>query len=1312
MKSKKENSKDFEDEVNVYEDNNYDEDDDYNEDNDDNDEDFEDFDEQIEELDENINEDINITSIKIIVRYNKKPLDIHNIVLDDSIFEIKNMLFIHNIIFVPNLVKLELKIDKKLKLINKHAVLYEYFKILNNSSELIVSILNNDVRLNNVNISQNNEIEKLYNILKLEYIDLTQNDLLNILKMKILNKNSSILNDITTFNSNNEFVRNKLIEIKENEYNDDTLIDFYDNAIDFNFSESFNSIKIKHIKLKISAINKESNNLKKINFIKLNEIFNIYSLSENIPLIALSKRISKSENPHVKIYNPIINNNSLSDKNIKSWLLNEKKVKNNLNNTNEYIATYKNIKGLLIKSKISITSSLEEYFYIDINLLANGEIYIIASNLEKININVKQLINKIKENVTTIMANLNTFNVFLYSQKIPLLINSKINIISLDMLSYINTYINRKYFTKLIKQDILSQILFKYKDTKSKLITSMYYKKFSGKPINEQTINGITVNIEDRSDDIGSIINIYNAKNINQCQLILCNILILNTLLPESKEKNKIKSKSNKLVLKQQGIHFDSRDCQEKEQPIININNEHPLKNSYNLIFKNKSYKCKNSTYKFPGFKRSNIVCCFQADQRDKEDYIRNMHPTSLDGIYVKPSNYEIKIKKNNIEFNTFPIKVVSDYKKPFDNTKVSRYYYIDNNGDRDKESILIEITNEKLIDKFENNKSIWLDTVPLSDILYIRNNNSCTTHKPFLKNRNKLCVDNGEYKYFGYTSDSVPCCFNNENRDQNKINKDKKGLKKHIITNETAILHNKEIGILPYNLYYLFTEILKLKTNDTDYYRMGVNQTDNAFLNSILLSLSCSHKNSNINISIDKNEIYSSYDFKKYIINYLNKNTNIFLQINNGDLYNKYLTINNYIKNVLNADIINLSEILELIEHIINKNIIIFEIDKYNEIKLFCKKNMKKSNNNNYILLLKKETNYELIIEKNNEDNIKCQFNKNSKLVNFIIEYYNDTCIKINNYPTNFEKQYIPLLDYKQIINLLINNTDLGYIKFQIINNFNKINYLMTNRGFIIPILETGIINIKNEQNNSIKILQISSLIEQKNKLLNLNNYINGLKYFNKISNLNVKIIGIAKSNIQDIGGLLLNFGLMIPFQINNTKLEEEEIKKRKLKKLEYKYIINIDKNLASDNINSNNSTNTFKTFNNNQNKLYNDIIYIKTYITKNLLDENIKNNIKTIIKSKEINNGTKIEKILEILNNNINFSELSLNNERLQTLLKHIINEMLLDNYENLLLNNIIVDDNNSLRNNDVKITDSESLLLNINDIYQWVKKFKNES
>ena len=57
--------------------------------------------------------------------------------------------------------------------------------------------------------------------------------------------------------------------------------------------------------------------------------------------------------------------------------------------------------------------------------------------------------------------------------------------------------------------------------------------------------------------------------------------------------------------------------------------------------------------------------------------------------------------------------------------------------------------------------------------------------------------------------------------------------------------------------------------------------------------------------------------------------------------------------------------------------------------------------------------------------------------------------------------------------------------------------------------------------------------------------------------------------------------------------------------------------------------------------------------------------------------------------------------------SLFKSIANEILNDNKEKLLLNNIITSD--TFNKNDVIIRDSESILLNIDDIRKWIKKYQ---
>jgi hypothetical protein len=250
-----------------------------------------------------------------------------------------------------------------------------------------------------------------------------------------------------------------------------------------------------------------------------------------------------------------------------------------------------------------------------------------------------------------------------------------------------------------------------------------------------------------------------------------------------------------------------------------------------------------------------------------------------------------------------------------------------------------------------------------------------------------------------------------------------------------------------------------------------------------------------------------------------------------------------------------------------------------------------------------------------------------------------------------------------------------------------------------ILPIFETGIISTE-FNNKKLKVVSLSSLIKQSTKLLDLKTYKNVFKLLNTSKKLEhvIKIIGVAESNYPKIGGLLTNFGTFIPYSISNDD---------KCKHLDYKYYIDIDKyiNETSETSETSAELNEFNEYSIYTNKQNDEIFNIK----KTLGDifnnnETLKENIYNIIVDTQIDKGTKIKNIYNIINPSITSQF-----QHKDILLKNIVNDMLNDNRENLILNNIIVSDN--FNKDDIKIRDSEAVLLNINDIRNWIKINKSE-
>ena len=1085
------------------------------------------------------------------------------------------------------------------------------------------------------------------------------------------------ISDLQDYISSTQTKRNKLLPIIEQAENDSTLQQFY--TLSQEFTPEITKISYNDISLIITGEN-VTYGTKGI-FIKLNEIFNVLELNDNIPFIALGKKSSGSyiKQPQIKIYNKLLN--VVPDKEIKTWVLNEKKKLNE--------ATYKIIKGLMIKSKFKNTHN-----YLTINILQNGLIYVNLKISEDDSSNLDQVVNDIKDNVNKVIDYINLLKtVFLKSKRISPIEKSIITIDSVDTTIETDIFINRTKFESCINQELVSKNILEVKKTESLDVVSAYYKKFKTREAVED-IKGITINIRDNPyKEDSSIIKIFGANNQNQSTIITWNILILNEmsdlikkngLFEDFSKKRKIREKTNKKKLKEQGIHFDSRECQAIRQPKLNQDNKLPLKkDGYTITFNNQNYRCDNPNYPYPGFTKSNIVCCFKYNQTGNESYIKNVDPESLN-ILIEPSNFKIKIKQGKTSFETYVIKIVSDYKPEFnEKNSIPRYYYLSNTTNKlTSQNDIIPIYNQDLIEAIEEEDNIWLDRVTLSQIIYPSASNKCS-FKPDLNNRESLhspCDEHKKNKYFGYTSKSIPCCFDKE-RDAHVSRKKKEAdiTKQYIIQSSDKILNYKQLGILPQDLTTLIQNILEVKDI---HYRMGIIQNNTSFLNSLLLA---------VDNSIRGHTINNHTEFKNFITSYLQKNEGEFNKLNNGDISIKYGNIDNYLNYIKTDDMfLNWLELIDLLERILKKNIIV--IDVSDTTRILCRPiplNPKKFGRP-FIILLKKKNTFEVVIklvshDKKNE--IIKEYEYTNKLIKFLTEYYTQTCIRKNIYPENYP--FISIYPHQLIISKLKNQTNstnpLGNIKYQVKNDFNKINMLMTKRGILIPVLETGIVD-----NPEIKVVSFASLIKQTDKLLTLKDYTNAFKAFNKVmSSVNdfkrVKILGIVDSNLDSIGGIVTNFNYIIPYR--------KDSKTHSYDTFDYKYYLDIDSKLhIQEQMNS-----SFNEYNLEVDELRNNLFNLKKAIGEKMTD-NIKNSIETLIKRPDIPKGDKIMELVEI------FEKLNIPSKNV-TLLKSIANEILNDNKERLILNNIITSD--TFNKNDVIIRDSESILLNIDDIRKWIKK-----
>ena len=1280
------------------------------------------------------------------------------ILSDDSINVIKEKIFClmgndneedSYIKYYPNFVKVVDDSGKRVELCEKSSMNKIYISsivddIKNKGSSIVDLYLNLDTDI----------FYDLYDKLKVEYEELMEEDLIFVVKYNLLRELSddddSMLNQITLIepgidNIITDYVdtiKRKRLDMKKGHMNiQKSLSEFYDLVYKTQEFPEINNIKYTGVVLSLGDRSSKK-------FIKLSQIFNVFELSKEMPFIALA---NKEGDPMVKIYNDILN--MLSEKEMKSWILNEKKK---LNQT-----SYKKIKGLMIKYKINNT-------FLTLNLMENGYMNIkinFADNEVKM---LDEIIDIMKLGVNNIISYINSLGgIFSKSQKLKVVENIyKIESVT----AVVET-------TKLIDMETLKGVLFKtgysdifaMKDTKSQEMVSMYYKKMCKMNVEDMETKGITVTVRNNPYKLdSSLINVYSALNISSIERI-AKMLILMTktkarkkyinpivahLVDTEKGEQKITSKANiKMIREQGGVNLSSKKCQKQRQPkVLNGSMEYKLAkdDSYLLEFKGNKYLCPNIEYPYPGFIGDNLPCCFNKPQRHTEKYIRNMHP-ELNDILVRPSNFKVDITKDNVTFETYVIKVVSDY-MPMMNERNSlpRYYYISEEKD------LVPIKNDDLVSRLEileNEKEIWLNEVSLATLVFEPPKNKCNnTPNMEIKsdiNLNAPCEHHEKNKIFGYNQNSFPCCFANRLDPYVKRVKKVDDTKvKDYILQQDKILNPEKIGILPPNIDNIFNNLSNRDAN-TKFYKRGVltgQSLHSSFINAVLYGSNYRIKNAN--------------DFIKYIIEYLDTNPDEFQKLNGGDIARKYGSLKGFIKNISDS---SWYDLLDITQRLVGCNILVINIPyipnklelDYKNTRLHCAYNIKMDNRYPYIILIKKKNTFENVIEMDKGKNIvaynfKYDSSSNIKenVVNFLLDFYESTCIKEDIFPENFK--YDKLYTNDELHNF-IKDTAVK-IKFQLLNEYNKVNMVVTDNNVILPIKQNGI-------KDYAPFMSVEEYL--KDNLLTLEEYIRGITLINKYIPNPINILGVT---IEDnkYTAVQTNFGILIPvkpsvrgdllftYPILNFKYYSNVDKKYKLdvidSDIEYKLgsiIFNDDKVIKyvrqkvvnkemsedekidemvklfkkikghfydKDNFNEDKLKAIAKKYIINMSMVYSDIMRgmkDKIYKIKQQLasvisvNEDLINRIKGLNKKSDMNRVEKVNKTIDIFKN-------IMDENTSEFILKHIANEVINDNIENALLNNMIVPDEFNV--DEITMKESESVLLNIEDIKNWVKKYKN--
>lgn len=1267
----------------------------------------------------------------------------YGVLLDDTISDIKTKIFANTdnfyketVQYYPNLIKLEINEDGIDKVItDTNSLLFHYSKL---PLEPVLYVKSLFAIINSDNYKEfelepyalylklkqdDNMISDLYDKLVEEFVDLKPDDLNKVIKMKMFNfnkssdmpvlsndENNSIMEDIKEFFNT---IKNKYdSESKTYKKEHERLVEFYKRVYSYKsdqYYENLDSGLPNFIYTTATFTFKSDDYDSSISgkFIKLYQIFNMLELSDDIPMIAYND--SPRRDPKIKIYNRLLD--TLNENSIKSWILNEKKKIQK--------ASYKKIRGLVVKCRLKdVITSKPQNKYITITINEMGLITVKVNFEEDDNQrSIDVIINKIKSCIDMLVELIDQLHgVFTKSKRLYTSDKMFVKLVSVNAVLETLKTINKAKFRKMLTKFEASRI-FDSKDIKD--IVSMYYKRFGKRDGDDESERlGITVNVKDNPYKLNSsTIVIYGGYNLNQLKVIVDNIMVISEMSSELKtnifedsdDDSEIEvvlkeRKQNVKLVRELGGKMSSITCQKKRQPKIDNDtpNEDP---ELVMLYKGNKYICEGTgKHKYPGLS-GDIPCCFEYPGKGMESIVS----TNILEIKVQPSNFKVEvIEASGKRFTTFVIRVTSEDIENVDLSR-SRYFYLDDNPNA--EFPLVHIHNDNLITQIENDETndkqetIWLSEVPLYQLISKPKKNTCLNiphlHKRTNDNIDEPCKHHDKENTFGYNIKSYPCCFEKQPLVYRAQKVDKGNIiKQHIITTD-KLLGYKRQGILQPGLNTLLNEYLK--PTSSAFLRWGVNQNHLSFLNCIVESLG-----DNSDLKID-----STYALKRFFVNYLTEHPQDFLKLNNGNISLKYSSLQEYIDTINGENVIHWTDIIDLVQIALGCNILIIDIPytetlskttfQYEDMRLVCNLNIQQDKTKPFLIMIKKQNSFEIIVENSsarwNRQSQKIQILDKQPVVNFVfnydktdsptsivnlfVNYYLSSCTKENRFPEKYP--YEELYSAEYIISKL-EKTEYK-IWFQLVNSFNKINMLVTKLGLIVPIKETGVLDL-------IPTIPFDDFII-KQKAISIDRVIDLLDDFNDSSDFQPKLKLLGATVDKNVyTGVLTNFGEVLPVKKTTVDVTIS------IPILENKYYSDVDdflsnkKSIINDEIEWNKDVDNSK---------------IKIYDVKKNLGESLVKNSDVQEKIHSINKNprlTRLEKIKSIAN--ILKAHVSIEVEDLDFILDNISNEVINDNVENLLLNNLITSE--VFDPEQITKRNTESVWLNLNDIKKWFKKFAN--
>ena len=406
----------------------------------------------------------------------------------------------------------------------------------------IFNIKNFTIHMNNV------EFDKLY--LKKEKIPLNDKIIYNYFykyypKADIINKNNSIQNKFTKLNKKFEFE------------------EYIFNLISKNDKKILNNFYITNFKIRSNFCSEKNFNendyIKKTNYLDLSKIFNLLSVSEDVPFIKFKKNI-EWVSPMIKLNKSIVDKNIIDKDKLENWIkkgnrglvikkrINNAKVNNKINkknnnknnkNNNNYVSI-----NIYNTSSIEVSMSFTENDNIDLN------------DIDNILIEIKSLFDIINK---TIITNENKYltspslkkynNIFVTGDKTKIIYMNYIIPINIDKeINMNNLYSISNTFSLHLVKSLNTNKQYKYKYKRKSNFHNMHdiFKKIDEYKDQGNTDSEIRKSIQDvyslSLDEINQLFMLYSrliegSEDIKESGIDI--------LIPNNRSKIKISGCTN-----------------------------------------------------------------------------------------------------------------------------------------------------------------------------------------------------------------------------------------------------------------------------------------------------------------------------------------------------------------------------------------------------------------------------------------------------------------------------------------------------------------------------------------------------------------------------------------------------------------------------------------------------------------------------------------------------------------------------------------------------------------------------------------------